>query len=88
MFGCFRYLLALLAVVGHVQHAHAWAAHDAVFGFYTLSGFLMSRILHETYGLHSRGIARYFVNRALRLYPAYWCAVAPSGGLPWLFLTE
>ena len=46
----------------------------AVFGFYTLSGYLMTLIMHETYGYSTAGIQKYGMNRFLRIYPIYWLA--------------
>jgi hypothetical protein len=41
----------------------------AVFGFYCLSGFLMTALMTGPY----RGrLAAFFVNRGLRIYPLYW----------------
>ena len=78
MFGIFRLLLALgvvahhtliFALVGHV-------GHYAVFCFFALSGFLMTKVLQERYGYDAGGLRRYLVNRALRIYPPYWVALA------------
>jgi peptidoglycan/LPS O-acetylase OafA/YrhL len=46
----------------------------AVFGFYILSGYLMTLIMHETYGFHKEGRIKFIMNRFLRLYPMYWVA--------------
>ena len=40
--------------------------------FYTLSGYLMTLIVQERYGLSSEGFFRFAVNRFLRIFPAYW----------------
>ena len=48
-----------------------WLAWQSVFGFYTLSGFLMTRVLNERYGFRARGFAAFAINRVLRLWPAY-----------------
>ncbi len=55
-----------------------WNGHYAVFSFYVISGYLMSLVLNERYWLMPRGIWRYFLNRALRIYPPYWVAVLCS----------
>ncbi|MFT5878199.1 MAG: peptidoglycan/LPS O-acetylase OafA/YrhL [Dokdonia sp.] len=47
----------------------------AVFSFYVLSGFLMTTIMHETYGYHFDGLKSYATNRFLRLYPIYWAVL-------------
>lgn len=80
MFGIFRYILSLLVAFGHIdfmfQGRLNWAGLYAVFGFFLLSGYLMTRVLHQTYGYGARGVTRYLANRVLRIYPAYWAAVA------------
>lgn len=53
-----------------------WSGAYAVFGFYVLSGYLMTRVLHETYGYGPRSCIRFLGNRVLRIYPAYWVAMA------------
>lgn len=82
MFGIYRYVLALMVASGHIQFQlfgrPNWLGLYAVFGFYTLSGYLMTRVLHETYGYQPRGFASYLSNRALRIYPPYWVAMALS----------
>jgi len=59
-------------VLGHLWPAIFWPATQAVFGFYILSGYLMTKILNEVYGISAHGMSTYFVNRFLRIYPAYW----------------
>lgn len=72
MFGTFRYFLALTVVFGHLWPNKAcWAAHYAVFAFYVLSGYLITRILKEVYPYSRDGLKRFCVNRFLRLYPTY-----------------
>jgi peptidoglycan/LPS O-acetylase OafA/YrhL len=53
-----------------------WTGWQAVFGFYTLSGYLMTRVLHERYGFARPGIAAFLANRLLRLWPAYLVVIA------------
>lgn len=50
----------------------------AVFAFFILSGFLMTTIMHESYGFTTVGVKKYAINRFLRLYPMYWAACATS----------
>ncbi|MDE2370302.1 MAG: acyltransferase [Burkholderiales bacterium] len=45
-----------------------------MFSFFVLSGFLMTMIMHGTYGYDWRGIRGYAENRFFRLYPMYWAA--------------
>lgn len=51
MFGFFRYRLSTLVVIAHIFPALAgWTGVYAVFGFYMLSGCLMTLVLSENYG--------------------------------------
>ncbi|HEY6000295.1 MAG TPA: acyltransferase [bacterium] len=75
MFGIYRTLLALLVVTTHLYGLFFNGIY-AVFGFYLLSGFLMTMIMHETYGYTLPGRWRYLVNRFLRIFPPYWAAIA------------
>lgn len=77
MFGTFRTVLASFVVIGHLFGPYQLGSY-AVFGFYVLSGFLMTKIMHETYGFTFTGKKRYLVNRFLRIYPTYWFAILLS----------
>jgi peptidoglycan/LPS O-acetylase OafA/YrhL len=73
MFGTYRFLLALAVFQAHLwQSGCLWLGWDAVFSFYTLSGFLMTVVLHETYGFTWRGHAAFCLNRFLRVYPSFY----------------
>jgi peptidoglycan/LPS O-acetylase OafA/YrhL len=77
VFGGFRFLLAQLVVLGHLWPARRGVSHIyAVFGFYLLSGYLMSLVLDRVYAHTPAGTVRFFANRALRIYPPYWAALA------------
>ena len=81
MQGFFRYSLAHLVVLGHLwgqlwEHKIAHPGVYAVFSFYLLSGYLMALTLTRTYAFDLRGTARFFGNRALRIYPPYLALVA------------
>lgn len=73
MFGTYRTILALLVVATHLGPV-ANVGPYAVFAFYVLSGYLMTAILHRTYGYSARGLLRYGANRLLRILPLYWLA--------------
>jgi peptidoglycan/LPS O-acetylase OafA/YrhL len=76
VFGIYRYFLAAMVALSHLYPGRFyWVGFYSVFGFYLLSGFLMTRVLHETYGLGLEGIGRFLLNRALRVYPAYYAAL-------------
>ena len=75
MLGAYRFFLALMVVAQH--SGGAWgvgAGGFAVFAFFVLSGYLMTHIMHGTYGYTAGGFAKYSVNRLLRIYPLYWLA--------------
>jgi len=48
------------------------SATTAVIIFFMISGFYMSMIVEEKYGRLENWRTRFLLNRALRLYPAYW----------------
>ena len=75
MFGAFRFSLAAMVVYNHLINP-TFAGPVAVFGFYCLSGYLMTRVINETYADGAPGFLRYIANRALRLYPTYYAALA------------
>ncbi len=49
-----------------------------VFGFYVISGYLMTFIMHENYGYETPGRYAFLKNRFLRLYPLFWFASSLS----------
>jgi peptidoglycan/LPS O-acetylase OafA/YrhL len=75
MFGTLRYLLAVLVMVSHLAGWPASGAY-AVFGFYALSGYLMTLVLSRTYGFGARAAGRFMLNRILRIYPQYYVVLA------------
>lgn len=74
-FGSWRFFLAFLVVISHlwVGMIHGPAAY-AVWGFYVLSGYLMTKILRDKYGFNRKGILSYAHNRFLRIMPLYYIA--------------
>jgi len=77
MFGTYRALLALMVVALHLGGLDAIGAY-AVFGFYILSGYLMTFIMQKNYGYSLSGISRYAINRFLKIYPIYWGSIVLS----------
>lgn len=75
-FGCWRLFLATLVASSHLWSSmiQGYAAY-AVWGFFVLSGYLMTYILSERYGTNARGLGHYAWNRFLRIYPTYWLAL-------------
>ncbi len=82
MFGTLRYGLAMLVAFGHLyavfQGQLNWTGNYAILSFYTLSGYLMTLVLQQTYGFSVDGLGRYALNRTLRIYPPYWAALLLS----------
>lgn len=82
--GIYRFLLACCVVIEHVS-GNQYVTHTsmfAVFGFYVLSGYLITRVLRDAYDFDS---AAFWSNRALRLFPLY--AVFLTVGLLLIFGT-
>ena len=74
MFGSYRAVLALCVVAQH-YFGFAPLGNFAVFGFFCLSGFLMTLLMNGPYA------GRPFVfaaNRFLRIFPSYWLVAAVS----------
>jgi peptidoglycan/LPS O-acetylase OafA/YrhL len=75
--GIWRFFLAVLVVISHL-----WAgmidgpAAYAVWGFFVLSGYLMTLVLTTRYGTTADGIRQFAVNRLRRIYPSYIVTVA------------
>lgn len=78
MLGLLRTTLALIVVTAHLFIGPPSAGNYAVFGFYLISGYLMTLIMHESYGYTALGRYKFASNRALRLYPQYWAAAVFS----------
>src|SRR6267142_1916861 len=67
-----RFLLSAVVAEAHIWPLKIpWFAWEAVFAFYTLSGFLMTMTLHRKYGFTGPGLLAFCINRILRLWPAY-----------------
>lgn len=79
MFGAYRTILAL-AVVAHHLLSFPTIGQYAVHGFFILSGYLMTLIMHKSYGYSVKGFGSFVFNRILRLYPAYWIITILSIG--------
>ncbi|TVO59649.1 acyltransferase family protein [Denitromonas halophila] len=80
MFGTYRTLLALAVLFQHLAGVPL-IGHFAVYGFFVLSGYLMTAIMHKTYGYSLQGRFAYLVNRFLRLFPTYWLICLLTIGL-------
>lgn len=71
--GYLRLILSVIVVKIHLYPtSDTFLGSVAVFSFYCLSGYLITRTLHNNYGFDSlKGLAYFSINRLLRLYPAY-----------------
>jgi peptidoglycan/LPS O-acetylase OafA/YrhL len=73
MLGSYRYLLSFFVILAHLfPFISVHSGIYAVFGFYIISGYLMTLILDKNYGWNFGGVKRYYANRFLRVYPSYW----------------
>jgi peptidoglycan/LPS O-acetylase OafA/YrhL len=73
-FGFFRFFLASWIVVAHLTE-YWYLGAQSVHIFFVLSGYVVTYILEEKYRHMPLGYLRYGINRALRIYPAYWMAL-------------
>jgi peptidoglycan/LPS O-acetylase OafA/YrhL len=75
--GTWRFFLAFLVAISHL-----WAgmidgpAAYAVWGFFVLSGYLMTLVLTTKYAASADGLRRFACNRLLRIYPSFVAAGA------------
>jgi peptidoglycan/LPS O-acetylase OafA/YrhL len=75
--GTWRFFLAFLVAISHL-----WAgmidgpAAYAVWGFFVLSGYLMTLVLMTKYTTPSGGLRQFALNRLLRIYPSFLAASA------------
>lgn len=78
MLGLIRTLFALMVMSHHLFFNKIPMGIYPVFGFYIISGYLMTLIMHENYGYTRQGRTSFAINRFLRLYPQYWAAAMIS----------
>jgi peptidoglycan/LPS O-acetylase OafA/YrhL len=74
-FGSWRLLLAILVALSHLWSGmiDGFAAY-AVWGFFVLSGYLMTYVLRNKYGFEAPGLRAYAYNRFIRIMPTYYLA--------------
>jgi peptidoglycan/LPS O-acetylase OafA/YrhL len=75
MFGILRTLLAINVVLLHIFNVPTLGNYSVSF-FFLLSGFLMTLIMHESYGYTKNGFGAFWINRWLRLYPTYFFIIS------------
>ena len=76
-FGFFRLYLASCVVLGHLSKWDGSCAQNAVFVFYLLSSYVVCYTLNHKYLPMEGGILKFYANRILRIYPAYWVMLIP-----------
>ena len=74
MFGILRFVFALMVVFGKFAGVEVIPG-IGVWGFFILSGFLMTLVLNEKYTFGKNGLRRFFISRILRLYPCYYAVM-------------
>jgi peptidoglycan/LPS O-acetylase OafA/YrhL len=86
MFGSFRLFLAIMVALSHagVRFGGLNPGVSAVVGFYLVSGYVMTGLLRRHYSTLDAA-PRFYLDRALRLYPQYLAIAALT--LLWLVLT-
>lgn len=71
--GSWRFVLAFFVAISHLWIGmFGGPAAYAVWGFFVLSGFLMTEILRNKYGFTIQGLQKYAFNRFLRIFPLYY----------------
>ncbi len=72
-FGTWRLLLAVLVAMSHLwaRMIDGYAAYS-VWGFFVLSGYLMTYVLSRKYGFQPSGLKAYAFNRLIRIMPSYY----------------
>jgi len=78
--GTFRLILALI-VVGYHLSRHIFIGNAAVFAFFILSGYWVSKMYEGKYEPMKRGIQIYLISRCWRIFPVYWLALVCAAGL-------
>jgi peptidoglycan/LPS O-acetylase OafA/YrhL len=83
--GTWRFFLAFLVAISHLWSGMLdGPAAYAVWGFFVLSGYLMTLVLTTKYGTEAGGLWRFACNRLLRIYPSY--IVAGALGMATIFV--
>lgn len=87
MFGTYRFILALMVALDHMGLFPAFhVGSSAVIGFFVLSGYVMAHSFSKYFGSELRRAPRFYLDRALRIYPVYLGALVVIVGF--FMLTE
>lgn len=75
-FGSWRFALAVMVAISHLwSKMIGGPAAYAVWGFFVLSGYLMTFVLMHKYGFDRSGLMAYARNRFIRIMPSYYVAL-------------
>lgn len=87
MFGSLRAILTVFVAVSHLadEPFYNFFGRGAVFGFYVIPGYLVTRVLNETY---KTNLFAFFLNRTLRIYPPYLFILLVSWPVVAIFSSE
>jgi peptidoglycan/LPS O-acetylase OafA/YrhL len=75
--GLLRFTLALFVVAQHLGGLR-YIGSASVYVFFIISGYLMTRVMAESYSYTPDGFIRFWTNRALRLMPVYFVVLILS----------
>lgn len=78
MFGAYRWLLAAFVANSHLGYFHHIGGAYSVYGFFVLSGYLMTLTYRERYAHGIKGAAAFYLNRVLRIFPLYWLGIVTA----------
>lgn len=74
--GIVRLMLSVSIVAFHTSAVLGHIGYSAVFGFYVMSGYVISLVIEKTYTNHS---GKFWANRLLKIFPTYWIVLLASG---------
>jgi peptidoglycan/LPS O-acetylase OafA/YrhL len=78
-FGIYRWIMASMVALNHLGPMEfSQFGPYAVFGFFILSGYIVTYILRTHYLQTKYGIVKYYLNRGLRVFPSYWVVMVLS----------
>ena len=89
LFGLFRYYLAVMVCISHLmpwEYMHF--GMYAVFAFFTLSGYLITLSYATHYSKQESGLAKFYLNRFIRVYPAFFLVFVISLCVAYFFPEE
>jgi len=67
--GIYRFILSIVVILFHFGSVSVPSGYSAVFGFYLLSGYVITLVIDKTY--FKKGIVSFYINRLLKILPLY-----------------